>query len=342
MANASRDVEDPRVIPRALYAAVATVIAVYFLVALVAAGTLTPEEVRVYRDYALAAAAKPSLGELGFLLVGLGALASTSSAINATLYGTARVSYVVAKYGYLPRAAARRIWRGATEGLVLISLLAAALAALGSLEGISVAGSGGFLIIFTAVNLAACRLRHEAKASPLVTLAATVLTASALTVLLYRAWLDNPASLAILAAMLLGSFTVEAAYRALTGRKLQEYVDASLREREDRIVSWRSWLPRLAVELVRELRALEVYLVGSVARGELGKAHDVDILVVVGEEIEPGEARKRLEGVMERLGLDKHIHPVDLHLSKPQDKEEWLKKSRVAVKIAGSGGEEKQ
>ena len=333
VANASRDVEDPRVIPRALYAAVATVIAVYFLVALVAAGTLTPEEVRAYRDYALAAAARPSLGELGFILVGFGAVASTSSAINATLYGTARISYVVAKYGYLPRAAARRLWRGASEGLAAISLLAAALAALGSLEGISVAGSGGFLIIFTAVNLAAYRLRGEAGASPLLALAGTALTSTALAILVYRAWLEDPRSLAVLAAMLLGSFAVEAAYRALTGRRLREYIDEALREREERVASWRSWLPRLAGEIARELRALEVYLVGSVARGELHRAHDVDLLVVAERALSPREARERLRRVMERLGLDSHTHPVDLHLAAPEERDKWLRRSGAAVKL---------
>ena len=58
---------------------------------------------RAYRDYALAAAARLSLGDLGFLLVGLGAIAFISSAINATLYGTASVSYVVAKVRLHPQ-----------------------------------------------------------------------------------------------------------------------------------------------------------------------------------------------------------------------------------------------
>ena len=47
------------------------------------------------RDYALAMTAKPSLGELGFWLITLATLALTSSTINATLYGTARASYIV-------------------------------------------------------------------------------------------------------------------------------------------------------------------------------------------------------------------------------------------------------
>jgi len=65
------------------------------------------------RDYALAEAAKPALGELGFGMVVAAAPASTSSAINATLYGTARISYIVARYGQLPASVGQRIWRQA-------------------------------------------------------------------------------------------------------------------------------------------------------------------------------------------------------------------------------------
>ncbi len=64
-------------------------------------GNLPLSEIIKARDYALAIVAKPSLGNIGSILVTAAALASASSAINATLYGTARASYMVAKYGQL-------------------------------------------------------------------------------------------------------------------------------------------------------------------------------------------------------------------------------------------------
>jgi hypothetical protein len=39
------------------------------------------------KDYALAVAAKPALGQGGFAIVSLAALLATFSAINATIYG---------------------------------------------------------------------------------------------------------------------------------------------------------------------------------------------------------------------------------------------------------------
>lgn len=98
IANAGSDVEKPEVLRKAFFASVLFVIVIYVLVAVVAVGNLSYQEIISSRDYALAEAAKPSLGEMGFLLVTFAAVVSTSSAINATLYGTAGISYMVAKY----------------------------------------------------------------------------------------------------------------------------------------------------------------------------------------------------------------------------------------------------
>ena len=45
------------------------------------------------QDYALAEAARPAMGQFGFTLIGIAAMISTFSAINASIYGGSRVSY---------------------------------------------------------------------------------------------------------------------------------------------------------------------------------------------------------------------------------------------------------
>ena len=112
VANAARDVSNTTILRRALYASVVTVISVYVMVALVAAGTLDPATVSRARDYALAIVVEPVLGKAGFVLIVAAAMASTSSAINATLYGTARISYMIARYGRPPKVLGKRVWRG--------------------------------------------------------------------------------------------------------------------------------------------------------------------------------------------------------------------------------------
>ena len=105
IANTAQDVSDPQVtLPRAYYLAVGFVIVLYILVAGVTIGNLSIEEIVTARDYALAAAARPFLGQAGFTLIAIAAMLSTASAINATLYGAARLSYCIARDGELPAA----------------------------------------------------------------------------------------------------------------------------------------------------------------------------------------------------------------------------------------------
>jgi amino acid transporter/predicted nucleotidyltransferase len=333
IANAAQDVEDPRILPKAFYAAVVTVITVYVLVAIVAGGVLSPEEVAKYRDYALAVAAEPSLGRLGFLLVTAAALASTSSAINATLYGTARISYIVARYGHLPPRVGRRVWGHAPEGLLIIALLSLFLVETASLEAISTAGSGGFLLVFTAVNVAAYRLRREAKVNPFIALTGAASTFASLLVLLYRMASIDVRQLSVFAALVLGSFLVEALYRSITGRRIAEYVDEKLRMREENIRHWEEWVPRFVRELKAHMREAEVYLVGSVARGELHRAHDVDLLVVTPRPPRSKEeARRIVEEARRAAGLTK-LHPLDVHFATPGEKEKWLRHSGAGKRI---------
>ena len=96
--NAAEDMKDPaNTLPKALYLSVIIVIAIYIAVSTAVVGNLSLPEIIKAKDYALAEAAKPFLGLIGFKIMTVAALFSTSSAINATLYGGANVSYMIAK-----------------------------------------------------------------------------------------------------------------------------------------------------------------------------------------------------------------------------------------------------
>ena len=326
VANAAGDVSSLTVLRRALYASVTTVIAVYVAIATVAAGALDAETVARARDYALAVLVEPVLGKLGFTLVVAAALASTGSAINATLYGTARMSYMVAKYGQAPRILGKRVWHGAYEGLAIIALLSLILALLGSLESISTAGSGGFLLIFTVVNYIAFKLRRQLGANAILTGLGTLLSATALAILLYRMATIDPRQLLVFALITMGSFTLEAIYRLATGRRISKYIDPRLMEREKLIDKWEEWVPQLARILKEKLREVEVYLVGSIARGEREKAGDVDLLVVAGPGISEDSVIKAVEEARKSLGIHEH-HPLDIHITR---KKQEIKGKKLA------------
>ena len=125
--NAAADMRNPRkMLPRALYTSVILVIIIYLAVSLTVTGNLSDYEIERAKDYALAEAAKPFLGEFGFRLIAIAALFSTASAINATLFGSANVCYMIARDGELPVGLSRTEWKQATGGLLLTAGLVVA------------------------------------------------------------------------------------------------------------------------------------------------------------------------------------------------------------------------
>jgi len=76
---------------RGIYASIAITSIIYIVLAIVGVGNLGEAQLIEAKEYALAAAARPVLGEAGVVLVGVAALLATSSAINATTFGASRM-----------------------------------------------------------------------------------------------------------------------------------------------------------------------------------------------------------------------------------------------------------
>ena len=153
IANASEDARDPdRTLPRAYLVAIGGVIALYVLVAFVAVGNLPPHAIATESDYALAAAARPFLGQAGFTLIAVAAVVSTGSAINATLYGAAKFTYLMGRDGELPARFGRPVWNRPIGGLLATTAGTLVIVSTVNIEGISLMGSAGFLIIFAAAR----------------------------------------------------------------------------------------------------------------------------------------------------------------------------------------------
>lgn len=161
--NAINDMADPeRDLARSIITAILITTAVYVLVSLVAVGNLTPEQIQKYGEYALAVAAQPILGQAGFILIGIAALFSTASAINATLFGTARLSYVMAKEKELPHAFTLKSRKNIPwAALLTITGVTLLFVNLANLDLIASFASSTFLLLFFAVNLAALKLWRE-------------------------------------------------------------------------------------------------------------------------------------------------------------------------------------
>jgi amino acid transporter len=217
--NAAGEMTNPRrELPRAIYVAVAIVIAIYVLVAVVVIGNLSIPALRAAQESALAEAARPFLGQLGYTLIAIAALLSTSSAVNATLFGAANVSYQVAKDGELPETFTREVWSRNTEGLFITSGLVIVFVALFDLGPIAMMGSAAFLLVYAAVGAGHLRIHRETQARPAI-IWASLVTLLMMFVVLTIYILNNqpPAAIALLVTLAL-SVIVEWAYRRKTGR----------------------------------------------------------------------------------------------------------------------------
>lgn len=219
IANTAKDVKNPRkTLPRAYYTAVTFVILLYILVALVTVGSLPISQIVGAKDYALAEAAKPSMGSFGFTLIAIAALLSTASAINATFYGASRVSYNIAKDGELPELLEKKVWNKPIEGLLITSVFTLFIANFSNLSTISTMGSAGFLLIFAAVNAANARMHKGTESRRWISVFGIFACLGALVALIWQTLTTNPKEILILIIMLVLAFAIEAVYRNRTGR----------------------------------------------------------------------------------------------------------------------------
>ncbi len=191
--NTINEMEDPEHnLKRGIIWSIAITICIYVLVSIVAVGNLLPDEIKKYGEYALAEAARPFLGHAGFLLIGLAALFSTASAINATMFGTARLGMVMATDGALPQVFGFRRKQNNIPWVSLIIITACTLAFvnLADLTIISSFASSTFLLIFAAINLSAWRLRQKIPGSgtgPLIGLLLSLVSWATLMTYLWNA-----------------------------------------------------------------------------------------------------------------------------------------------------------
>jgi len=215
IANAAEDIKHPtKNLPRAFYASVIIVIALYVLISVITVGSVSEAALMKAKDYALAIAAEPSLGHTGFVLVASAALLSTFSAINATIYGNARLGYIIAKYGKLPRTLMDEDKRSGVpfKGVLYTTLLSLILANTIDLTQIAIIGSAGFLLIFLIVNISAYHLRETIGANRVITILSSVFAFAALCTLLLHTYTSNSSAVMIFMGFILISVLFELIY----------------------------------------------------------------------------------------------------------------------------------
>jgi len=213
--NTAANMKNPSAsLPKALYISVFIVIAIYIAVSVAVIGNLSTAQINQAGDYALAEAAKPFLGMMGFKLIAIAALFSTASAINATLFGAANVSYMIARDNELPEDFDRSRWKNAPEGLLITTLLVIIFILFFDLAGVAMMGSGAFLFIYAAVNAGHLRILDKTGARKSIVLFSLILCLAMFCILEIYTYQKSPTAVYTMICLLAGSFIIEKIYRS--------------------------------------------------------------------------------------------------------------------------------
>jgi amino acid transporter len=213
------DLPDPsRNLPRAMYLALGITTVLYVLIALGVFGTLTVDEVVANGETALAEAAKPALGQAGFVMMAVAALLATSSSVNANIYAAVGSTAKLAETRTFPPVFGQQARVGSTRGLVISVVLVLLLAALVDLTAIASLGSAVALAIFLVVSIAAFRLRRETGSNTAILLAAIALTVVVLAVFAVQTLRTEPQTFVAIVGILLLAICLDLVWTRIRGR----------------------------------------------------------------------------------------------------------------------------
>ena len=223
--NTAEDMPNPSsTLPKAMIAAVVLVMLLYVAISFAVFGNLPVDKVIAAKDFALAQAAVPVFGNVGFTVVTVTALIATASAINANLYAVTNVTYQLAKDGELPQAFGVPIGHS-REGLVISGMLVIALSLLFDLTEIAAIGSISVLFVHAVTHIGHLRVVKKTGASSLLVLLATVLCLSAMVLaLVYVNQRSNRVGLVLLGFLIIAGST-ELFLQKITKREVKPRIN---------------------------------------------------------------------------------------------------------------------
>jgi amino acid transporter len=224
--NTAADIDNPKKnLPKAIMLAISIVMILYIAIAIAVYGTLPVDKVIAAKNTALAAAAEPILGHIGFILVSISAMLATASAINASLYGTTNQTYMLAKNGELPTGFSRRLWKQGTEGLAITTGVALILANTMNLMTIASLASITMLIVYLMVNIGHLRLTKETGAKRNLIILATITSFAVLALFLYHVYKTAPKTGLVLLVFIAIAFIGEYLLEKIKKRKIKPTIN---------------------------------------------------------------------------------------------------------------------
>jgi amino acid transporter len=211
----AKDLADPaRELPRAVYLALSIATVIYVAVSLGVFGVLTVDEVIDSGGTALAVAAEPTLGSLGYGLMSVTALFATAGATNSGLYPAAGLCEQLASTGQFPPSlGSRRLGGRAPAGLLVTAAAAIVLAVGFDLNAIASIGSAVALVVFALVTSGHMRVRHETGAQAWILLLGVATTVIVLVTFAFTTLVEEPETAIALVVILLASIGLDLVWK---------------------------------------------------------------------------------------------------------------------------------
>lgn len=222
--NVAEDMPNPsKTLPRAMVVAILLVMLLYVAIAFAVFGNLPVGKVIAAKDFALAQAALPIFGQIGFSVVAITALIATASAINANLYAVTNITYQLAKDGELPSLFGKPIAHS-REGLVISGIIIIVSLLLFDLSEIAAIGSISILFIHTVTHIGHLKLITETGASKLLVILAALFSMAAMTLALIYISKESDHIISILVGFIFVAVITEIFLQKITKREIRPRV----------------------------------------------------------------------------------------------------------------------
>ncbi len=160
--NSGAEITEPhRNVGRAIAISIGLCVMVYLLVAFGVGSSLSIDQIIAARDYSLAQAAKPSLGDMGFYLTVLLAAVATASAVLASVFAVSRMLAMLTRMELIPHKHFGMSGSIQRHTLVYTVVIASALAILFDLSRIASLGAFFYLVMDMTIHWGVFRFRRK-------------------------------------------------------------------------------------------------------------------------------------------------------------------------------------
>jgi amino acid transporter len=212
-----------------MYATIVIVMVLYLGVALAVVGSVSAEDLATSGPMLLVNAARSTLGETGYYVLLISAVAATITCLNGGLFGVTNITFTLAEKGQLPSRFMKEV-RASTRGLTISAGLALIMINFLSLSTVAALGGATTLMVYSLANFGALRLIKDAgfhRVLILLSVVVCVLTILVWTIHTFRA---SPRTLSVFCFFLVISFVAEWLLQRIKGRKIRQGAKAPVPE----------------------------------------------------------------------------------------------------------------